>query len=195
MHTHTKPSFTSDERGTVTVEASLAMITLLFFLLMSPALWKIWANEGLVRAEAARETMRLTSTFLDVNQYQVLADTLMNDPLALLNGQEAEAAEIPDLDPPSGCEGVEDLPNKVVIGSASREVKYSDGGLVGYKGKLNIRRAAYTLRPSWTWQGYPFVHTQDLNERSDIVDWYTEAYEETLDEDTTDALALERDPL
>lgn len=191
----TRPNFLRDDRGTVTVEASLAMITLLFFLLMSPALWKIWANEGLVRAEAAQQTMRLTSTFIDLNQYQVMMDTLMSDPTALLSGQSAEAADIPDLDPPSGCEGVSDLPNKVVIGTAKREVKYSDGGLVGFKGKLDIKRAAYTLRPTWTWQGYPFVHSQDMNERSDIVDWYTEAYEETLDEDTTDALALERDPL
>jgi hypothetical protein len=185
------------ERGTVAVESSFCLIVLLFFLLMSPALWKMWINENAARADAESETFRLTSSFIDLNQYQVLGDKILSgDPLALIFGKDPESADIPELSPqpPDDLQGYEDFPNKVVIGHGNKTVYYSSGWKQ-FRGTFDIHRYAYTLRPTWTWQGYPFVHTQDLIERGKIKDWFVEAYDETLDEDVTDKLALDRDPL
>jgi hypothetical protein len=182
-------------RGTVSVEASFCLIVLLFFLLMSPALWKMWINENIARHEAERQTFRLTSSFIDLNQYQVLGDQILSgDFQALLFGKKPEAADIPDLDPepPDDLKGFEDFSNKVVIGDSKREVYYSSGWK-DFRGNFEIRRYSYTLRPTWTWHAYPFVHTQDFIEQGKVEDWFKEAYEATLDDDTIEGLALNGD--
>jgi hypothetical protein len=183
------------ERGTAAVESSFSLLVLLFFLLMAPALWKMWINENYARHEAERETFRFTSSFLDLNQYQVLGENILSgDVNALLFSKTPESADIPELDPEpaDGLDGYEDFPNKVVIGDSKRTVYYSSGWKE-FRGSIDIRRYAYTLRPSWTWHAYPFVHTQDFAEQGKIEDWFKEAYEETIDDDVIDALALNGD--
>jgi len=185
------------ERGTIAVESSFCLIVLLFFLLMSPAIWKMWIKENIARHDAERETFELTSSFIDLNEYTQLGEQVINGELDdLIFGTDPEAADIPDLspEPPDDLDGYKDFPNKVVIGTQRTDVYYSSGWSM-FRGKIEIKRNAYTIRPTWTWHGYPFVHTQDIQEPQAIEDWYKEAYEATLDDSTVDALVLETDPL
>ena len=43
-----------DDRGTVTTESAFVLLVLLGFLLLSPAIWRIWIAENAARADAHR---------------------------------------------------------------------------------------------------------------------------------------------
>ncbi len=187
------------ERGTVAAESSLVLIVLLFFLLMSPAIWKMWWNEHIARAEAERDTFRLTSTPADISSatnFQPELDFATQGDLiglGLWELHKPETADIPNISDISSGNELKDFPNKVVIGRATRHVQYSSGWSQ-YRGEFDIFRYSYTLRPSWNWQGYPLFHTQDMSERGKIKDWMETAYRDTLTSTVTDKLALKTDP-
>lgn len=95
--------------------------------------------------------------------------------------------------PPAWLGGYQDFHTKPVEGWRTATVKYGNGW--DYFGEYNIIRYGGSSRPSWTWLGFPFVYTQDMFERSAVVDWYTTAYDHLLPDSSVTGLGLSKKPL
>ncbi len=155
------------------------MIVLLFFLLLAPALWQQWVTDHYARTQAHREAFVRTSAFLDIS--------LISN---FFTGNAMDAASPQDISS-GGSELGEysDFRNSTVVGFGDEDVTYS-AGVTNFRGQFNIERRASLPRPTWTWNGYPFVHSQDLVERGAIRSWYTNSLEVSIDSDVVDGLQL-----
>jgi len=145
------------------------MVVLLFFLLLAPALWQQWVTDHYVRAEAHRATFAKTSTFLDLSRItNILAGPKMRRvavPVIRQGGTELRKYS--------------SFNNTVVLAVEEADVQYS-AGLNAFRGEFTIERRASLPRPTWTWNGFPFVHSQDLRERGKIRTWYKRSLKETI---------------
>jgi hypothetical protein len=168
-------------------ETVLVMIVLLFFLLLSPALWRMWITDQYARTEAHRDLFVRASTFVDLPS----PPHWPWDPWP-----EPEAADIPSLNPtpPGNLRKYRKFPNKTNEGRHTETVRYS-AGWKDFRGEFEIERRCYAIRSSWTWAGFPFVHTQDLVEYRKIRSWYRQAYKTPLSDRTVKALKLDKSPL
>ncbi|MDX2116003.1 MAG: hypothetical protein SFZ24_10365 [Planctomycetota bacterium] len=168
-------------RGVVITEAMLVMMILALLLFIAPAMWQYWMWEHRTRAEAHRSTFAKTSTFLDLSAW----DAWWSD------APDVDAPELPPFPNafPAGLDGFGDFPQTAVVGEAESAYRVdSPYNILERQG--TFRRYGTVLRPSWTWQGFPFVHTQDMLERGEITGWYDDGLGETLDDDVKEALGL-----
>jgi len=167
-----------DRRGAIAAEASLVMIVLLFFLLLAPALWRTWITDHHMRVEANREAFARTSTFLDLS---LISNFFTGNAMTKSNPQDINSG---------GRELAQykNFRNTTVVGLEDRDVTYSAS--FGFRGQFNIERRASLPRPAWTWNGFPFVHTQDLVERGAIRTWYTKSLEESINSTVVRGLQL-----
>lgn len=159
------------------------MIVLLFFLLLAPAIWQQWITDHYVRAETHRGAYAKTSTFLDLSRITNLFNSNVMDTTSPPNIS-AGGDEL------TGYRG--DFTNTVILEEEDQNTVYSAGptGLTSYRGIYNIERRGSLPRPTWTWSGYPFIHSQDLIERGPVRSWYSAGLEASIDDDVRDGLQL-----
>jgi hypothetical protein len=63
--------FIDDDRGAIMAESALILIVLLFFLLLAPAVWRIWITDQYARAEA-----RFPPAIPDLGRYERIGSKL-----------------------------------------------------------------------------------------------------------------------
>ena len=178
-----------DDSGTVTTETALVLLVLLFFLLLSPAIWKIWIHENAARADAHRGAFYKSVFPLAVGNIEI--------PWWLSGHRQPEFPVEPTLEPlpPEDLRGYQQFPNEYVEGWKRYEVQYSSGW-EGFRGQLEVSRYGAVIRSPWTWMGWQAVPTQDLiSEPRKIRAWYKTAYQATLDDETVEGLKLSKKPL
>jgi hypothetical protein len=183
-------------------ESALILIVLLFFLLLAPAVWRIWMTDQHARAEAHRKLYYKLTLWIrlpDVNP-----PGFMNR-LAGLPAHDGPGfpPDIPRLDRyesiGGGLDRYRQLSNHAVQGWQWRHVRYS-AGPGWWRGEMNLARYNGAVRSPWTWMGYPFIPTQEINyggssEPGRVRAWYRKAYEETLSSSVVRGLKLDKKPL
>lgn len=190
-------------RGQIVVESTFVMLVLLFFLLLSPAIWKVWINEQHARSETHRRTFyRLALPVVLVPQSAQELARKTGKPLSWFLGHEfPDFPDMPELEGeiPENLKGYEEFSNRFVEGWHWARVEYSSGWQ--YHGELEISRYAATIRPGWSWMGWPFVPTQETSirgktsETCKVRDWFEEGYEATFDDGMIEGLKLDRSPI
>jgi len=177
------------ESGTVTTESALVLLVLLFFLLLSPAIWRIWISENAARIDAHRGMFYKSVLPYSVHNFEIAS---------WLSGHAQPEfpieAELEPL-PPVNLRGYQDFPNDYVEGWKRFQFKYSSGW-EGFRGDVSVSRYGAVMRSPWTWMGWYAVPTQAyFQEPQKIRDWYKTAYEATIDDDAVDGLRLDKSPL
>jgi hypothetical protein len=192
-----------NDRGAIMAESALILIVLLFFLLLAPAIWRIWMTEHDTRAEAHRRLHYRLTLALRPLEPPGLALRALNWAAGLPHHPAPSAADIPRLDRYQSIGGGLDryrrLPNHAAQGWSWRHVRYS-AGPGWWRGEMNIARYHAAIRSPWTWSGYPLIPTQEFNyagmsETGRVRAWYRAAYEETLSSSVVSGLKLDKKPL
>jgi hypothetical protein len=126
------------------------MIALLFFLLLSPAIWRIWATEHFVQAEAHRDVFHKLTVPVDL----AVDGTLWGaaNPVR-----------------PAG-QSFSSLPNTLVEGWEGKEFTYGSG--FGFHGDMRISRSTLAIRSPWTITDWPYTSKQVTTEAALVETWY-----------------------
>lgn len=168
-------------RGTAMTEAMLVCIVLLFFFVLSTSLLRIWATDMSARMEAQRSTTRRASTFIDLNADRPEPEYTgyIPDPVVVQPPATGSDAPLGDY---------QYLPNTMQRGWAENYVNFGTGYWL--EGHLEVYRQNFIPRPTWTWEGFPYVHTQDTGETDAVQAWWLSVRDQTIDADVARALEL-----
>jgi hypothetical protein len=158
----------------------LCTSTILFFLLFSIAIWVMWKQEHFLIIGANRRTFTQAATF---------QESLLLPPMAEGEGlRPPTIIPVPVLGAAQAMAGYRNLPNRVVHGVSSGTVNASAGAFwnIGY----DFLAQATVPRSPWTWEGHPYVNTQDAFESGRVQGWFVSSRNQTLDENTRAVLGL-----
>lgn len=167
-------------RGVALVELLLCTSTLLFFLLFSIAIWVMWKQEHQLIIGANRQTFTQAATF---------QETLLTPAMPEGSGVQAPTIiPVPVIGAAQAMAGYRSLPNRVVHGVSSGQVNASAGAFwtIGY----GFVAQGTVPRSPWTWEGYPYVNTQDQFESGRVQAWFAASRDQTLDQATRETLGL-----
>lgn len=194
MTRHRLTTLHRDEAGTAITEAALVMVTMVFFLLLPPAILKIWLNEQRARTEAHRDMFDKTVTMLLLPEAGDTTSSHFGD-ISVRQRRHAyptfppmiDVIDAPDpTDATVGPQVVEifpdGFPNQYVEGwkyvgegkiGAYEKYEYAGGWFFG---EMDHMRYGAVIRSPWTWMGWPFVATQDAWwEPQAVQGWYDDA--------------------
>lgn len=157
MRYHATDGLHESERGAVMVEAALVLLAIMMFLLISPAVWRIWMTEHHARSESQREMFAWT---VSARYGQTQTQPAW--------GPTPEAAPLPAR--------YSGLPNTTDEGWHEREVKFT-GGLTEFLGQIDIARKGYVIRPSHVWSYFPISTTQFYGEFEQVETWWNDELE------------------
>lgn len=167
-------------RGVALVELLLCTSTILFFLLFSIAIWVMWKQEHALIIGANRQTFTQAATF---------QETQLAPPMAEGSGlRPPTIIPVPVIGAAQAMAGYRTLPNRVVHGVSSGTVNATAGAFwsIGYE----FLAQGTVPRSPWTWEGYPYVNTQDVFESGRVQGWFASSRDQTLNEDTRTILGL-----
>ncbi len=180
------------------VESVLVMIPLVFFLFLSPAIWKMWITDQYTRVSAHRDTF--------LKMYAPFSVNIQDSPsvpvfLGGLGTGSPKKAAVPALkldgkkyQPDKSLTGYTLFANVVREGRHKQTVRYSNG-FKEFRGEFDMARWAYTLRPPWTFSGYPFIASQYGSEKNAIYNWYKKAYEKAMTKSVHDYTRVDKKPV
>ncbi len=165
------------------------LVVLYFFMLVSPAIYNIWAGDQMTRIEAYRVTFEGTAVGFHDLDHPTLSNPAPSKPHGQGYYDNPEAADFSAINQPPGAPDPTELPNPVAESGAKLKVNYS-AGFGPFDGSITLDRRAYTARSPWTWSSYPFVYSQHADEGDLVREWFEGVLEHTIDDDIAWSLQL-----
>lgn len=172
-------------RGTAITETALAVPIILFFLAMTYGLFRLATVEQSASLAARRQTMEKNVRFQALEDIEAIPDRVSADRLPA-------PVELPDLSGDSSGDllrSYESLPNASALGGGWDYLEaYAE--VSANFGDIYVVREGLVVRPPWTVYGFPRVNTQHPEEAGEVLRWYFENRDSTLNDSTRRRLGL-----
>ncbi len=171
-------------RGTCVTELAMVAPIIVFFMALSYGLWRLSAVENQAFATAHNATAEKSVRFLSLEEIEAPPDFVDAS-------RSPEAAAIPVLPgvSESTLRAFELLPNSAAHAGGAVYFEPITGISEDFGG-FNIARDGMVVRPSWVFNGFPYVNSQHPTERDEVRDWYYEAQDATLPREMRERLGL-----